>query len=228
MTMLLSNIFFKEDLSNLSDELTLYFKNKFSSSDKLPSSFIDDPSVKSWKGYCKESIEHGAFQVLKKCYPQLNFPVTEGINKSQPYIDAVLKGRVGYIAIENNLEFNNSEGIEISIFDSIAGKIPVVKIPDSQDFIQIIQCLLHKNNPTSVPLSMGACLVNGINNWDRLHTLQHNWVADNPTGNWNEEFSKNVLSNPTLFKDKIIILSTKSYSNVSNNILGLSDRKSVV
>lgn len=223
MTMLLSNIFFKEDLSNLSDELNLYFKNKFNSSDKLPSSFIDDPSIKSWEGYCKESIEHGAFQVLKKCYPQLNFPISEGINKTQPYVDAVLKGKSGYINLENNLEFNNPEGIEISIYESIAGKIPVVKIPDSQDFIQIIQCLLHKNNPVFVPLSMGACLVNGINNWDRLHTLQSNWIANNPIGNWNEEFSKNVLSNPILFKDKIIILSTKSYSNVSSNILGLSE-----
>lgn len=223
MTMPLSNISFKEDQSNLSDELKLYFKNKFSSSDKLPSSFIDDPFINSWEGYCNELIEHGAFQVLKKCYPQLSFPITEGINKTQPYVDAVLKGKSGYTNLESNLELNNPEGIEISIHNSIAGKIPVAKVPDSQDFIQIIQCLLHKNNPVFVPLSMGACLLNGINNWDRLHSLQSDWTANNPIGNWNEEFSKNVLSNPTLFKDKTIILSTKSYSNVSANILGLSE-----
>lgn len=221
MTIPLSNISFKED--RLSDELNLYFKNKFSPSDKRSSSFIDDPSIKLWKDYCKESTEQGTFQVLKKCYPQLNFPVTEGINKTQPYVDAVLKGKTGYINLENNLELNNPEGIEISIYESIAGKVPIIKVPDNQDFIQIIQCLLHKNNPTFVPLSMGACLINGINNWDRLHTLQHNWIANNPTGNWNEEFSKNVLSNPTLFKDKIITLSTKPYSNVAANILGLSE-----
>ena len=223
MTMPLPNISFKEEQSNLSDELNLYFKNKFSSSDKQPSSFIDDPSIKLWEGYCKESIVHGAFQILKKCYPQLSFPITEGINKTQPYVDAVLKGKSGNINLESNLELNNPEGIEISIYESIAGKVPVIKVPNNQDFIQIIQCLLHKNSPTFVPLSMGACLINGINNWDRLHTLQHNWIANNPTGNWNEEFSKKVLINPALFKDKIIILSTKSYSNVSANILGLSE-----
>lgn len=223
MTIPLSTISSKEDPSNLSDELNLYFKNKFSSSDKRFSSFIDDPSIKSWEDYCKESIEQSTFQVLKKCYPQLNFPITEGVNKTQPYVDAVLKGKIGYINLENNLELNNPEGIEISIYESIAGKVPVIKIPDNQDFIQIIQCLLHKNNPTFVPLSMGACLINGINNWDRLHTLQHNWIVNNPTGNWNEEFSKNVLSNPTLFKDKIVILSTKPYSNVPANILGFSE-----
>ena len=222
MTMPLTNISFKEE-SNLSEELNLYFKNKFSSFDKLPSLFTDDPSINSWENYCKESIENGAFQVLKKCYPQLNFPVSEGINKTQAYIDAVLKGKTEPINLENTLKLNNSEGIEISIYKSIAGRVPVLKVPDSQDFMQIVQCLIHKNNPVFVPLSMGACLVNGINNWDRLHTLKNNWSENNPVGNWNEEFSNNVLPNPALFKDKIIILSTKPYSNVAANSLGLSE-----
>jgi hypothetical protein len=222
MTMPFLNIPIKEDFDNLSDELTLYFKNKFSSKETT-NSFRDEPYINAWKEYCIESEKNGAFQVLKKCYPQLNFRVIDGINKTQPYADAVLKGKIGYVNLESNLELNNPEGIEISIFESIAGKVPVIKVPESQDFIQIIQCLLHKNNPTFVPLSMGACLINGINNWDRLHTLQHNWVANNPIGNWNEEFLKNVLSNPSLFKDKIVILSTKPYSNVAANSLGLSD-----
>ena len=215
---------FQSNISeNLQDDLNLYFKNKFSSSNKLPSFFTDDPSINSWKNYCKESIENGTFQVLKKCYPQLNFPISEGIHKTQAYNDVVLKGKTESIILQNTLILNNPEGIEISIYGSIAGRIPVVKVPDSQDFIQIIQCLLHKNNPNFVPLSMGACLVNGINNWDRIHTLQHNWIANNPIGNWSEEFSKNVLPNPTLFKDKIVILSTKPYSNVAASSLGLSE-----
>jgi hypothetical protein len=224
MSLFLSNISLKEDVGNLSDELNLYFKNKFNSSEtKSPSTFIDEPYINSWEGYRIESIKNGAFEVLKKCYPQLNFPVAEGVAKTQDYVDAVLKGKTGYVNLENNLELNNPEGLEISIFESIAGKVPILKIPDNQDFIQIIQSLLHKNNPTFVPLSMGACLINGINNWDRLHTLKNNWIANNPIGNWNEEFSKNIIPNPTLFKDKIVILSTKPYSNVPANSLGLSD-----
>lgn len=222
MTMPLTNISFKEE-SNLSEELNLYFKNKFSSSNKLPSFFTDEPSINSWEGYCKKSIEIGAFQVLQKCYPQLNFPVSEGINKTQAYGDAVLRGKTESINLENTLSLNNPEGIEISIYESIAGKVPVIKVPDCQDFIQIIQCLLHKNNPTFVPLSMGACLINGINNWERLHTLKNDWFEKNSVGNWNEEFTKNVLPNPSLFKDKIIILSTKPYSNVAAQSLELSD-----
>jgi FtsZ-binding cell division protein ZapB len=223
MTMPQSNISLKEDSNNLSDELNLYFKNKFGSSDKLPTSFIDEPYINSWKGYCIESTKDGVFQTLKNCYPQLNFPIESGIDKTQDYVDAVLKGKTENINLRNDLKLNNPEDLKIKLHVSIAGTVPVLQIPDSHDFIKIVQCLLHKNNPTFVPLSMGACLINGINNWDRLHTLKNNWSDKNSIGNWNEEFLKNVLPNPNLFKDKIIILSTKPYSNVAANSLGLSD-----
>jgi hypothetical protein len=223
MTISPSNLTLKEDVSNLSDELNLYFKNKFISSDKLPLSFRDEPYINSWKGYCIESTQDGVFQILKNCYPQLNFPVEKGIDESPDYINAVLKGKTEHINLKNGLVLNNPEDLKIKIHVSIVGAIPVLKIPDNQDFMQIVQCILHKNNPIPVPLSMGALLVNGINNWDRLNTLKENWLDKNPIGNWNDEFSKNVLPNPNLFKDKIIILSTKPYSNVAANSLGLSE-----
>ncbi|MEA5461133.1 hypothetical protein VB796_18870 [Arcicella sp. LKC2W] len=213
----------REDKIILPEELNLYFKNKFKSSVKLPTFFADEPYIHSWETYCEKSSKHGTFQTLKNCYPQLHFPIEEGINKTQAYIDAVLKGKTESINLVNKLKLNNPDGIEICIHKSIAGKVPVLKIPDGQDFIKIIQCLLHKNNPISVPLSMGAILINGINNWDRLNNLKNDWLKNNPTGNWSKEFSNNVLSNPDLFKDKIIILSTKPYSNVNASQLGMSD-----
>lgn len=224
MTTSLSNVALEDDVVDLSDELQLYFQNKFCLKDtKIQSSFIDEPYIGAWEGYCKNSVEEGVFEVLKNCYPQLNFPIEEGINKTQDYVQTVLKGKADTINLNDPLNLNHPEGIEINIHESIAGKVPVLKVPDSQDFIQVVQCLLHKNNPIPVPPSMGALLVNGINNWDRLHTLKHDWLAKNPAGNWNDEFSKNVLPNPNLFKDKIIILSTKPYSNVAANSLGISE-----
>lgn len=224
MTTTLSNTVLQADGADFSDELKLYFQNKFSSSEiNMQLSFIDEPYISSWESYCTNSVDESASQVLKKCYPQLNFPIEEGINKTQEYIDAVLKGKTDAINWNNTLKLINPEGIEIKIQESIAGKVPVLKVPDAQDFIQIVQCLLHKNNPTHVPASMGAFLVNGINNWDRLHTLKNDWLANNPLGNWNEEFSENVLPNSGLFKDKAIVLSTKSYSNVAASSLGISE-----
>lgn len=210
--------------SVVSDELKRYFQNKFHSINKKTQSFFtDEPYIKSWKNYCSDAEKAGSFQVLKKCYPQLNFPIEEGINKTQDYIDAVLKGKTEQLKEQNDLQLNNPKGLKVSIYESIAGQVPVLKFSDNQDFIKVIQCLLHKNNPTPVPQSMGALLANGINNWERIHSLKTQWLADNPLGNWNEEFSNNVLPNPHLYKDKIIILSTKPYSNVPADKLGLTD-----
>jgi hypothetical protein len=220
MTLSLSNVSLKEE-GDLSDELNLYFQNKFCS--KAVSVFSAEPYINSWEGYRTESLKNGAFQVLKNCYPQLNFPVEKGIDKTQNYLNAVLKGKKEDLNLGKSLKLNNPEGIEINIYESIAGKVPVLKVTDSNDFIQLVQCLLYKNNPTFVPPSMGALLVNGINNWDRIETLKKNWMQNNPLGNWQEEFSKNIIPNPSLFKDKIVILSTKPYSIVDACSLGLSE-----
>ena len=69
---------------------------------------------------------------------------------------------------------------------------------------------------------MGAMLANGINNWDRIHALKHRWLLSNSAETWNHEFSKNIIPNPGLYKDKLIILSAKPYSNVPADRLGLT------
>lgn len=220
----LSSLALKEEGDDLSKELELYFQNKFSSQKAQPQSLlIDEPYISSWEGYATDSVGGNAFSILKMCYPQLNFPIEEGINKTEDYVDTVLKGKNTTVKRENTLNLIDPEGIEINIFESIAGKVPVIKVPNNQDFKQIVQSLLYKNNPSSVPDSMGAILINGINNWDRLHSLKQGWLANNPLENWNEEFVKNVLPNSGLFKDRIIILSTKPYSNVSASSLAISE-----
>lgn len=220
----LSSLALKEENDNLSEELEQYFQNKFSSKEvQAHTLFIDEPYINSWEGYTTNSIGGNAFSILKMCYPQLIFPVEEGINKTEDYIDTVLKGKNVTVKRESTLNLIEPEGIEINIFESIAGKVPVIKVSNNQDFKQIIQSLLYKNNPVSVPDSMGAILINGINNWYRLHSLKRDWLANNPLGNWNEEFVKNVLPNSALFKDRIIILSTKSYSNVSASSLSIPE-----
>lgn len=219
-----SNFGLTENPVDFSDELKLYVQNKFCSEQaKIHFTFEDEAYINSWENYCLKSTENGVFEIIKNCYPQFNFPIESGIDKSQVYVDAVLKGKTENIQLENNLKCKNLAGISLHIHKSIAGKVPVLTISDDQDFTEFVQCILYKNNPIFIPLSMGALLVNGINNWDRLRTLKKNWVENNPLGNWKEEFSKNVLSNPHLYKDKIIMLSTKPYSNVSASSLEISE-----
>lgn len=203
-------------------ELESYFQNKFSLECIMTIPSGENFCIEFWKNYL-EVNDLNPFQILKKFYPQLNFPIQKDINKTEDYINAVLKGKDCYGTLQDELQLNNAKEITINVHESIAGGIPVVSVPDNKDFATIVQCFLHKNNPIEIPESMGAFLASGMNNWARIHVLKKHWTEANPLGNWNEEFSKNILPNPDLYKDKIIVLSTKPYSNVSANRLGLRD-----
>ncbi|MBB4807356.1 hypothetical protein HNP38_002660 [Chryseobacterium defluvii] len=209
---------------DFSEKLNEYFQNKFCSQEKKQeTSFPEESYISSWEKYCERAMEEGALSILRSCYPQFHFPIEEGVDKTQVYAEAVLKGKTDHLNISDPLNLNDPDGLKIKIHESIAGKIPVLVIPDAEDFIKIIQCILYKNNPFPVPLSMGALLANGVNNWDRIRSLKREWTIHNPLGNWNQEFSKNILPVHGLYKDKLVILSTKPYSNVPARSLGLAD-----
>jgi hypothetical protein len=207
------------------DELEKYFQNKFISDGiKTKTSDENEHFVEFWKDYLKSS-DINAFQILKDFYPQLYFPIQIEINKTEDYIDAVLKGKDSYRNLLEQLKLNNVEGVNIKIHQSIAGEIPVLSLYNDTDFVAIVQSFLYKNNPTNIPQSMGAFLAKGINNWARIHSLKKQWMKNNSFGNWNNEFTINILPNPDLYKDKIIVLSTKPYSNISFDKLDLSEEK---
>ncbi|GAB3640266.1 DUF7005 family protein [Spirosoma arcticum] len=224
MTAISSNWVLNNESIHVSDELKGYFQNKFCAKEtRRPPVSIDEPYLDSWEEYVTKANEGEAFQLLRKCYPQLNFPIGDGINKTQGYIDAVLKGKPLATSGKALVGLNKPEAIRIKLHTSIAGKVPVLFVADDEDFVKLVQCFLHKNNPTPVPQSMGALLANGVNNWDRIHTLKDKWLLNNPAETWNQEFSTNVLSKSGLYKDKLIMLSTKPYSNVPADRLGLTE-----
>jgi hypothetical protein len=206
----------------LSNNLKSYSENKFKYQNTKKDIISNDSSIKYWEFFLNESADIGGFEILKTFYPQLSFPIEEGINKSENYIDMVFKGKSN-INLKRNLHLNSPEQITVKIHDSIFEKIPVVIIPDEEDFRSIIQSFLHKNNPNNLPASMGACLVKGINNWSRLNALKKEWLSTNPFGNWNAEFSSNIQPYSNLYKDNIIILSTKPYSNISADRIPASE-----
>lgn len=211
--------------TGLSDELKTYLFNKFSLSDNYEAStFTEDPEIQFWE----ESLVNfydgkDIFNFLKECYPQLNFLIEKEIDKIELYKNVVLRGKIDTIKLEAYLKLEDSKNISLELCQSIVGRIPVLIIPNKEDFVKILQSLIHKNNPVPIPASMGAVLLNGLNNWKRLNILKKNWLQNNPLGNWNSEFSDTIMFNKSLYKDKLIILSTKPYSNVSASQLGLTE-----
>lgn len=215
----------QEDLSNmdLSEELAAYLSNNFTSK-KTVASLKDEAGIQYWEDLARKSkADKIVFDELKKCYPQLNFPIELEIEKKEEYKDVVLRGKTENISLTSSLKLNDYKNISLRVIESIAGKIPVITVPDKEDFKAILQSLLHKNNPVAIPQSMGAALINGINNWQKIAGLKSDWLATNERGNWGKEFYANVLPNYSLYKDKLIVISTNPYSNVSAKQLGLNE-----
>jgi hypothetical protein len=71
---------------------------------------------------------------------------------------------------------------------------------------------------------MGACLVKGLNNWDRVWTYRREWAAgrQEPPSEpeWKQEF-KQLLARRELYQDRLVILSDGPYSGVDAGDLGL-------
>ncbi len=209
----------------LSDELKAYLFNKFCLMDDYPTStFTEEPEIAFWETSLLNFYDgKDLFNHLKECYPQLNFLIEKEIDKIEMYKDAVLKGKTNDIKLAHYLELEDSKNISLEVHESVGGKVPVLLVPNKEDFVKILQALIHKNNPISIPSSMGAVLLNGLNNWKRLNILKNEWLKNNTFGDWNTEFSYNVMPNKSLYKDKLIILSAKPYSNVAASQLGLAE-----
>jgi len=203
------------------DELLLYTKNKFIQNNNNSFS-LEETYIDTWNKYYQESKKIGAFETLKKYLIQLQFPVQKGISKTEEYINSTLRGKLKLS--EPNLALQKPELIEFELYDNnIIGKVPVIIVPNNDDFNAIICALSNKNEPQELPRSMGASFINGINNWDRIHQLKTNWLKKNPYGNWVKHFKDHVLSKPHLFKDQLIILSTKEYSGTKSESISVSN-----
>jgi hypothetical protein len=68
---------------------------------------------------------------------------------------------------------------------------------------------------------MGACMVAGYNNWDRIHRYRQQWLVNNSESDWSKEFSR-LTTQKELYQDRFIILSDGFYSNVQPAKLGLT------
>ncbi len=203
------------------DELLQYAENKFIPKKHTPVP-LEDSYIDTWEKYYRESKEIGTFETLKKYVVKLQFPVQEGISKTEAYINTTLKGKPN--TSNAGLLLNEPSLIELAIYENnMIGKVPVITVPNDDDFNTIITALTHKNEPQELPKSMGASFINGIINWDRIHRLKRNWLTENPMGNWNVHFKEHILPKPNLFKDKLMVLSTKPYSGIKSETIGISE-----
>lgn len=162
--------------------------------------------------------------MLRDTLVQLRFPIRQGISSETSYRGATLKGERP--PETGGLELVAPDGLSLRLHPSLAGAIPVLGVSARADFEALVRALTARNEPVPVPQAMGACLVNGLNNWDRIRRLEARWRAQDPgerdARTWAEAFRR-IVQQPALYKDRMIVLSRGPYSGVASSHVGMDE-----
>ncbi|KYC43092.1 hypothetical protein WA1_13400 [Scytonema hofmannii PCC 7110] len=181
----------------------------------------------TWEEYAAAAKVVGAFTALKQRLVQFQFPIQEGISKTQAYRRATRKGVLADNMVEaTGLVLKQPEQLQLRIHPSLAGNIPILLAGNREDFVSLVQALTMRNEPLPVPASMGACIVSGFNNWDRIRQYRQQWELQNPShcsaSHWALELQR-LAPQKELYQDRFIILSDNPYSNVAAEEIGLKE-----
>ncbi|RLE29746.1 MAG: hypothetical protein DRJ61_13960 [Acidobacteria bacterium] len=183
----------------------------------------DELHLDAWRTYHLEALTAGAWPVLKTKLVQLTFPIKPGISKEATYREATLKG-IPPSEEGVGLRMDDPDGLSLVLHSTLAGTVPILAVNARSDFETLVRALTARNEEITVPQAMGACLVNGLNNWDRIRTLRSHWEAGDPANKteeaWTQEFRR-IIPHPELYKDRFVILSQGPYSNVLAHDIGL-------
>lgn len=209
-------------------ELLAYNQNVFQHEDCSKPLELPLPSevhLDDWEEYAAQAEVRGAYSVLKDVFVQWQFPIQQGISQTEAYRSATLKTGSVDRSEEASLVFQHPEEIELTIHHSLAGAIPVLLVKHREDFVTVVRSLTKRNEPEPIPLSMGACIVSGYNNWARIRNYQNQWCEQNPDCDdeaWNAEFQR-LIARRELYQDRFLILSNEFYSNTAPEKLDLTE-----
>ncbi|MDJ1174354.1 DUF7005 family protein [Roseofilum capinflatum] len=212
------------------EELLTYNQNIFDPSQLKDSPTFPlepEPHIQTWETYLSESQNHGVFPTLKSKLVQWQFPIQSGISETENYRAATRKGKATHEMPEaTGLVLQEPENLALQLYESLAGKIPVLIVGCRPDFVSIIQALTQRNEPQPIPDSMGASMIAGYNNWDRIRAYRQGWEEKQTQPvtemQWKLEF-KRLTPQKHLYQDRFIVLSSGGYSGVSAAEMGMTE-----
>ena len=91
-----------------------------------------------------------------------------------------------------------------------AGKVDVLSLCDRADFEHCIRALAHRCENGDVPSTMGASIISGLINWEKIRKHKEEYVAGGGD-DWSGEFER-FTSDRKNYRDTIIVLSQGYYS----------------
>jgi hypothetical protein len=200
-------------------ELLAYNHNIFSHE---PGNNLEpEPHVSTWQKYISEAVEVGVWESLRRRLVQLQYPIKLGISETADYQASTRRGLP--VPLETvGLKLRSPQQLELFMHDSWAGPIPVIFAGDRSDFELLVQALLRRNEPVAIPAAMGACMVAGFNNWDRIRSYRNHWELEHSSADWEQEW-RHLIPQKALYQDRFMLLSDSPYSNVGAADLGLPE-----
>jgi hypothetical protein len=166
----------------------------------------DEPFVAVWEEYAAEAP---VFDSLRRRLVQLRFPIEAGMSGRADYRAAVRRGDLSAAPPDAGLALECPDALTLLFHPTAAGRIPVLIAHARADFEALVRALTKQNEPVPIPASMGACMVAGYNNWDRVARLRAAGLSVGP--------------NKSAYQDRFIILSDGAYSGTPAATLGLTD-----
>ena len=194
------------------EELLQYNQNIFDLSHlgEIEFPLADEPFVAEWQFYQEETRAAGTIEALRRRIVQLNFPIRNGISHDSDYLASTTRG-ISPPANSPGIEFEDPQGCRIELYSTPAGRIPLLIASTRSDFVSLTRALARRNEPAPIPDSMGACMVAGYNNWQRVHKV----IDEKGTLNGADK---------SLYQDRFIILSKGFYSGVRPQDIDLPEQ----
>ena len=187
----------------------------------------DESHVECWAEYASQGRRGGVFDVLQARLVQLRFPICAGMSQQEAYRRATRRGH--FEAAESyapGLVLRRPTDLRLEVVQTVAGGVPVLIARDREDFVTLVQALSRRNEPSAVPASMGACMVGGFNNWDRVARYRRAWekqcVGSSGEPEWQEEFRR-LIPRKALYQDRFMILSRHPYSATPAKYAGVGE-----
>jgi anti-sigma regulatory factor (Ser/Thr protein kinase) len=182
--------------------------------------YPDEPFLAAWEEYARDAEGRGAVAALAARLPQMRFPVRAGVSATEEYRAAIRRGEPPPEG--EGPAFANPSAVTLTLHPTLTGRLPVLVAGERADFETLVRVFSARSEPVPVPPSMGACLVKGFNNWDRVERFRRSWEGENPAGDWAGEGFPALLAEKALYEDRFMILSAGPYSGVPASAAGFA------
>lgn len=152
---------------------------------------------------------------LSQRYPQLLFPIASGVSQTEEYRDVVCRGK----EYQGTPDFSFSDRDRFTSMDTPAGTAEVLFLHDRSDFEKCACALTNKCEPRQIPPSVGAFMISGLINWNKVRQICSDRGGVTPA---NLAFIK--LTGQKIH-DRLILLSSGWYSGIAPEAMGLSEEE---